>query len=227
MTEIYDLVGVGFGPSNLSVAVSLAESEHPVRARFFDRKPAFSWHSGLMFEGSEMQVSFLKDLVTMRNPNSEYSFLSYLQAQGRLAHFINLRNFYPTRVEFNDYYTWVADQFGDQVEYDTEIVSVTGDYGADGTVDSLAVTVLNRATGDERTVRARNLVIAPGGAPVVPGDVRLGVRVFHASETLDRLNAHFDDRAAPYHFNIVGAGQTAADEFTADVATGLTREAVL
>ena len=32
----------------------------------------------MLLEDATMQVSFLKDLVTLRNPASEYGFLSYL-----------------------------------------------------------------------------------------------------------------------------------------------------
>jgi L-ornithine N5-oxygenase len=60
---------------------------------------------------SELQISFLKDLVTLRNPTSPYSFVNYLKAHGRLVDFINLGTFYPCRMEFNDYLRWVAGQF--------------------------------------------------------------------------------------------------------------------
>jgi lysine/ornithine N-monooxygenase len=47
-----------------------------------------------------MQRSFSAsaDLVTLRNPQSRFTFL-----KDHLNKFINLRNFYPTRIEFNDY----------------------------------------------------------------------------------------------------------------------------
>lgn len=210
--EPYDLVGIGFGPSNLSVAVAAEETGHDLDVLFFERKPAFAWHPGLMFEGSEMQVSFLKDLISMRNPRSRYSFTNYLAENDRLAKFVNLRTFYPTRIEFNGYYSWAADQFAGRVRYGTEVVRVTTRPGADGT-DLLEITVRDTADGTQDTVLARNLVLAPGGQPSVPDDCPLGSRVFHAQDTLFRLAESFSDHSAPYHFNIVGAGQTAADVF--------------
>ncbi|MBQ3659658.1 MAG: PDZ domain-containing protein, partial [Bacteroidales bacterium] len=36
-----------------------------------------------------MQVSYLKDLATLRNPRSGFSFVSYLHDRGRLVDFIN------------------------------------------------------------------------------------------------------------------------------------------
>jgi L-ornithine N5-oxygenase len=211
--DVYDIVGIGFGPSNLAVAVAAAEGETEVTSVFFDRKESFAWHEGLMFDGAEMQVSFLKDLVTQRNPRSKYSFLNYLVERDRLPEFVNLRTFYPTRVEFNDYYAWVADQFKDSVQWGSEVVSVVPERSAVGDeVAHLVITVRDRM-GAERTVKARNLVIAPGGQPLVPPGVELGRRVFHASSTRESLARDFADVSAPYHFNIVGGGQTAADVF--------------
>lgn len=37
----------------------------------------------MLIDDATMQVSFLKDLVTLRNPASEFSFLCYLQSKGR------------------------------------------------------------------------------------------------------------------------------------------------
>lgn len=214
MTEIVDIVGIGFGPSNLSVAVALEESGRPLRALFLEAKPEFAWHPGLLFEGSEMQVSFLKDLVSMRNPTSRHSFLNYLAEQGRLAEFVNLRTFYPSRVEFNGYYRWVAAHFAEQVRYGTRVVAVepVPAAGSDG-VELLRVVFADELTGQRDSVLARNLIVAPGGTPSLPAGTAPGKRIFHAQDTLSRLGASFDDPTAPYHFNVVGAGQTAADVF--------------
>ena len=50
--------------------------------RFLERQPRFGWHRGMLIDDATMQVSFLKDLVTLRNPTSEFSFLCYLQEPG-------------------------------------------------------------------------------------------------------------------------------------------------
>src|SRR5687768_7479125 len=104
----YDVVGVGFGPSNLAVAAAVAEHRGPsLAARFLERQPRFGWHRGMLIDGATMRVSYLKDLVTMRNPASGYSFLSYLHDHDRLADFINYGSAHPLRVEFHDYLDWV------------------------------------------------------------------------------------------------------------------------
>lgn len=202
-----DLFGVGFGPSNIAVAIAGIETQPHLRAEFHDAKPSFAWHPDLMFPDAEMQVSFLKDLVSMRNPRSAFSFLEYLRSKNRLHEFINLRTFYPSRTEFNDYYAWAAHQI-DGVCWGSEVtnVAMAGEYHLD-------VTTVALGSGASETIRTRSLVVADGGTPHIPGNTQLGERLFHASESKRRLEARFVERFAPYRFNIVGAGQTTADLF--------------
>ena len=114
----YDVLGIGFGPSNLALAIALQEQGEregrAYNALFLDRQQDYRWHGNTLVSQSELQISFLKDLVTLRNPSSPYSFVNYLHAQGRLVDFINLGTFYPCRLEYNDYLRWVAQQFADQ-----------------------------------------------------------------------------------------------------------------
>lgn len=111
---VLDLVGVGFGPSNLALAVALNEYNEnatlPITAEFVEVKPEFGWHTGMLLPGTTMQISFLKDLATQRNPKSEFTFLNYLTERGRLTEFINFKTFFPTRLEFHDYLAWAAER---------------------------------------------------------------------------------------------------------------------
>ncbi|HSX98944.1 MAG TPA: SidA/IucD/PvdA family monooxygenase, partial [Streptomyces sp.] len=72
--SIYDVLGIGFGPSNLALAIALHEhsaevgAENGLRVGFLERQPRFGWHRGMLIDDATMQVSFLKDLVTMRDP---------------------------------------------------------------------------------------------------------------------------------------------------------------
>ena len=100
-SETYDVVGIGFGPANLSLAIALEESPQRLSAAFFERQPSLGWHRGMLVPAEKMQVAFLKDLVTFRNPTSTYSFVSYLHERGRLARFVNNQDFFPTRQEFH------------------------------------------------------------------------------------------------------------------------------
>ena len=98
-----DLLGVGFGPSNLALAIAVREhnatADRPITARFLERQESFGWHRGMLIDDATMQVSFVKDLVTQRDPTSDFSFLSYLHTQDRLTDFVNQKSFFPLRVE--------------------------------------------------------------------------------------------------------------------------------
>src|SRR5262245_36348336 len=103
----YSFVGIGFGPSNLALAVAADEISLIHSGMFIERSPRFQWHPGMMFDGARMQISFLKDLATLRNPSSPYTFLQYTKAKGRLEQFVNVNEFRPTRLEYHDYLQWV------------------------------------------------------------------------------------------------------------------------
>ncbi|MFF6911264.1 SidA/IucD/PvdA family monooxygenase [Streptomyces sp. NPDC012466] len=209
---IHDLIGIGFGPSNVAMAIALREHntrvgrQGAVSAHFFEQQPRFGWHRGMLIDDATMQVSFLKDLVTLRNPASEYSFLCYLQSKGRLIDFINHKNLFPLRVEFHDYFEWAAAQVDDMVSYGHEVVGVAP-VTRDGVVDHLEVTV--RSGGGLEIHRARNLVIGTGLRPLMPEGVERGERVWHNSELLARVDEL--EGTSPSRFVVVGAGQSAAE----------------
>ncbi|MFF4262467.1 lysine N(6)-hydroxylase/L-ornithine N(5)-oxygenase family protein [Streptomyces virginiae] len=209
---IHDLIGIGFGPSNVAMAIALSEHnagvgpQEAVTAHFFEQQPRFGWHRGMLIDDATMQVSFLKDLVTLRNPASEYSFLCYLQSKGRLIDFVNHKNLFPLRVEFHDYFEWAAAKVDDMVSYGSEVVAVRPVL-RDGAIEYVDVTA---RSGTELVVhRARNLVIGTGLRPQMPEGVDRTERIWHTSELLTRVAAL--GGADPSRFVVVGAGQSAAE----------------
>lgn len=56
----------------------------------------------------------------MRNPASDFSFLSYLHEKQRLVDFLNHETMFPTRVEYHDYPEWAAARLDGVVRYDSE-----------------------------------------------------------------------------------------------------------
>ncbi|MCW8215546.1 lysine N(6)-hydroxylase/L-ornithine N(5)-oxygenase family protein [Streptomyces halstedii] len=209
---VHDLIGIGFGPSNVAMAIALGEhnadpgTREKISARFFEQQPRFGWHRGMLIDDATMQVSFLKDLVTLRNPASEFSFLCYLKSKGRLIDFINHKNLFPLRVEFHDYFEWAAAQVGDQVSYGHEVVGVAPVLH-DGAVEYLDVTV--RSAEGLAVHRARNLVIGTGLRPRLPEGVERGERVWHNSDLLKKVDGL--EGTSPARFVVVGAGQSAAE----------------
>lgn len=107
-----ELLAIGAGPANLALAVALEElapaglAESTVIAERYD---SVVWQRGMLLPWTQSQVSFLKDLVTLRNPTSRFSFVNYLHNVGRLDEFINLGTFTPYRQEISGYLQWVAD----------------------------------------------------------------------------------------------------------------------
>ncbi|MFE6699233.1 lysine N(6)-hydroxylase/L-ornithine N(5)-oxygenase family protein [Streptomyces sp. NPDC057718] len=212
---VQDLVGIGFGPSNLALAIAVADhnrrdSQRAFRARFIEQQERFGWHRGMLLEGATMQVSFLKDLVTMRDPSSRFSFLSYLQDRGRLADFINQKTFFPTRLEFHDYFEWCAAQFADGVDYGRRVTQLQPVRNVDGRVE--AVDIVSEATAgsaDRRTVRSLNVAVGTGLIPRLPDGVTAGDHVWHTRDLLFKAR---ELKALRYQrFTVVGAGQSAAE----------------
>src|SRR5918992_1263027 len=212
----FDVVGVGFGPSNLGLAVAIEEHNQqvgpdggsPLTSMFLERKPTFGWHSGMLLPDATVQVSFLKDLATMRNPASTFSFVAYLHDRGRLADFINHKTLFPLLVEFNDYFAWAAERLAHLVTYSSEVSEVRPVI-EDGVITAFDVTV-GRPTKQVDVRRARNVVIAAGLDPHLPDGVTRSDRVWHSSELLPQVEELAGERP-PRRLIVVGAGQSAAE----------------
>jgi lysine N6-hydroxylase len=188
-----DAVGVGVGPFNLSLAALLAPTDF--KARFFDRSADFQWHPGLLFPEATIQVSYLKDLVTLVDPTSQYSFLAFLRAHKRLYRFINRAEIRVSRKEFNQYLQWVAGRLPN-VEFGAEVREVAIDK------QSFSVQV------DRRVLHAQNLVLGTGLVPNIPpwGQSYVGDHVFHSN---DYLRHPID--ATGRVVAVVGGGQSSAE----------------
>lgn len=201
-SECRDVVGVGFGPSNLALAIALTETPAAPDAVFLERQPRFGWHRGMLIDDATMQVSFLKDLVTLRDPTSRFTFLAYLHGRGRLVDFINHKTLFPLRTEFHDYLEWVAGQLSHAVRYGSDVVAIRPvTHG--GTVDQLDVVTRTEV------YRTRNVVLGTGLVPYLPDGRLPSDRVWHSHDLLRRIGEL--EARAPKRFVVVGAGQSAAE----------------
>lgn len=56
--KIYDFVGVGFGPANLSVAVAMDDAgmlnKDGLQIKFIESKSEFCWHLGMLLPEADM-----------------------------------------------------------------------------------------------------------------------------------------------------------------------------
>lgn len=203
----YDFIAIGLGPFNLGLAC-LTDPIDELDGLFLERGPDFSWHPGMLLEGSTLQTPFMSDLVTLADPTSRFSFLNYLKQRGRLYPFYIRESFYPLRAEFDDYCRWAAAQLP-SVRFGHDVTSVT--------YDPAAAVYLVRAdhAGRPVTFRARRLVLGTGTPPYVPGSCRGLDGAVHASRYLD----HRDELRERRRIAVVGSGQSAA-EIVYDLLSG-------
>lgn len=191
--DTLDVIGVGIGPFNLSLAALIEPTR--LRALFLEKREAFCWHPGLALPNSRLQVSPFKDCVTLVNPTSPYSFLNYLAQNGRLYSFINKRNTSTSRREFTDYYQWVGQQLR-TLRFNEEVLDVAP--------FSDAYRVSTGAT----TYLARAVVIAIGVEPKIPPCAKPFIcdTVYHAAEYVVRTSPRPEE-----HVLVVGGGQSGAE----------------
>ncbi|MCX4633762.1 SidA/IucD/PvdA family monooxygenase [Streptomyces sp. P9-2B-2] len=210
--EPLDLAGIGVGPFNLSLA-ALAHPLTQLRTAFYDQRPAFHWHPGLLIDGATLQVPFLADLVTLVDPASPWTFLNYLKTRERLFPFYFAERFHIHRAEYDAYCRWVSDKlptlhFGHQIDairwnHERELFEVDfTQLDTDGEAEALGRTY------------ARNLVLGIGTTPHIPVPLRPladapAVPVIHSADYLD----HRERLLAADHLTVIGAGQSGAEIF--------------
>jgi lysine N6-hydroxylase len=207
----HDVIGVGLGPFNLGLAALLAPVAE-LDAVFFEAKPEFSWHPGLLLDGTTLQVPFLADLVTLTDPTSPYSFLNYLHCRQRLYRFYFYERFHVPRQEYDAYCRWVAEQLP-SCHFGRRVLSVkpTGD-------ERWSVLVAGARPGEVVEHRADAVVLGIGSSPSVPDCAaeQLGDTVFHSASYLPRR----DQALAAPSATVIGSGQSAAEVFADLLAHG-------
>lgn len=209
-TPPLDLLGVGAGPFNLSLA-ALADGVPGLRSAFHEQRTSFRWHPGLLIEGATLQVPFLADLVSLVEPTSPWCYLNYLKVRRRLFPFYFAERFHIHRSEFDDYLRWVSTElpsthFGHRVE----VIAWDGGAGAFA-VEFTRLGPDGETLGTGLT-HARNLALGVGTAPYVPEPLRALAAdpvpvVLHSADYL----AQRDRLLAARHVTVVGSGQSGAE----------------
>jgi lysine N6-hydroxylase len=191
----YRCVGIGAGPANLSLA-SLMYPHLELSNLFLEKKESFGWHDGQQIPETSIQVSMLKDLVSLSDPGNPFSFLSYLHEVGRIYHFINARFDAVPRQEFRNYMEW-ASRKNENVVFDQEVVSVEFK-------DTFHIRTRSM------TVTADNVAVGVGVRPCVPAHAQelLGDRQFHVCDFLSKAAS-----LGGLRVGVVGGGQSGAEAF--------------
>ncbi|MEU5551120.1 MULTISPECIES: lysine N(6)-hydroxylase/L-ornithine N(5)-oxygenase family protein [unclassified Micromonospora] len=196
----YDFIGIGLGPYNLGLACLTAPIAE-IDGLFLEARDDVSWHPGMLLESSRLQTPFMADLVTLADPTSPYSFLSYLKEIGRLYPFYIRENFYPLRVEYDAYCRWAAGKLSN-LRFGHQVTAVEYDPADDRYVVTATV------AGETVTHRARHVVLGTGTPPhLPPACAGLTSDAVHNSRYLENRDALRAKRS----ITVVGSGQSAAE----------------
>jgi lysine N6-hydroxylase len=197
------VLAVGGGPANLSLA-ALAEPIGDCSVSVLESRTSVAWHPGLLWGNSRLQVSSVKDLVSLVDPRSRFSFLNFLHEQGRLYRHLVANPHFVSRKEFDQYFTWAAQLLGTYLDERVEAVE------HDGT-RFVVQTSRGRWSAD-------HLVLGVGQVPCAPAFTKQidSPALWHASSHLERgLPVEGKDVL------LVGGGQSGA-EVALDLISGRT-----
>ncbi|MFJ9613936.1 lysine N(6)-hydroxylase/L-ornithine N(5)-oxygenase family protein [Streptomyces noursei] len=191
----HSVLGIGVGPANLSLA-ALLYPHRDLPSLFLDRKEAFSWHDGQQIPGTTLQVTMLKDLVSLADPTSKFSFLNYLHDQGRIYHFVNAQFDAVPRQEFRNYLEWASWRMKNIV-FGEEVQSIDFDG-------------VFRVHTDERVLTADNIAVGVGNRPWIPPAAQAGHSrsQFHVCDFVERAVDLGGKRVV-----VVGGGQSGAEAY--------------
>lgn len=126
MNRYTEVLAIGAGPANLSLA-ALAEPVGDLSVSLIEARESVSWHPGLLLGSSRLQVNSVKDLVSLVDPRSRFSFVNFLHEHGRLYRHLIANADYVSRMEFSQYFTWAAQLLGVYLDEKVEAVEHDGD----------------------------------------------------------------------------------------------------
>lgn len=210
MKQVHELLGVGFGPANISLAIACEEKGFIDRCLFLDRSPSPIWQEQMLFEESldihsNIQNIPYRDLVTPRNPRSKYTFLNYLHESGRLFEQLNMDLLLPMRPDYATYIQWVAGHFAGCLRTNAEIRHIGTAHGQGG---ELLFRIVSKDGAD---YLGRNIVVGTGRPAYIPPafeDLR-STRVAHLSRYKSTLP--IVDDPGTRRIAVVGSSQSAVE----------------
>lgn len=196
---VHDVIGVGLGPFNLSLAC-LLEPLSDCRSLFLERQPEFNWHPGLLLPDATLQNPFLADLVTLADPTSRFSYLNHCKREGRLYRRFIREHYTLSRHEYNRYCQWACAQlrsvrFGSEVRQ-MEHDAAHGHYVVSGVSDRGSF-----------AHRAKKLVLGIGSTPGFPACCEPHQGLVHSSAYLQ----HKRRLQAKRSITVIGSGQSGAE----------------
>lgn len=211
-TTDFDLVVVGFGTAGLSLATALADRGSKANILFLEKQGNFTWQPANVLPDSTVRTSFLRDLITTRNPRSEFTFLNYLHETNQMVQFTNLSQLAPSRLVMGNYFAWVAERMVQRgwVWYGADALRVNAVKNAQQQVSQWTIDVRD-CGGETGSITSKRVVLAVGSKPRIPASLAspgLTDHVLHSSACGSLL-----DNLRDQHIAIVGANQEAAEIF--------------
>ena len=201
--EIYDLIGIGVGPFNLSLA-ALSSPLSGLKTLFVDSRPKFDWHPGMLLDSASLQTPFMSDLVTMADPTSQFSYLNFAKQTGKLYSFYIRENFFLLRQEYNQYCQWVCRQLNN-LKFNFHVENIEYEQH----LDCYRVSGKDKVTSKVQDFYCKHLVLGTGTQPWLPEFCPTDKHVTHSSQYLNN-KAMLQSKS---DITIVGSGQSAAEIF--------------
>lgn len=151
-----------------------------------------------MFDSAKMQTCCIKDLVSLAEPTSPYSFLNYLHINNKIFQFLNKSSFIITRKEFSAYVQWVSRN----LPHINRGILVENILYKNDTFE------VNTNT---QTYYAKNISISIGRDKFLLDNAKslLSEKVFHGLDYLFKENKVIDSK----RIILIGGGQTSAEIF--------------
>lgn len=209
-----DLLCVGFGLSSIAIAAALADRNPDGRVCFFERQSSFSWGPANTLSENKIQTPFLRDLVSMRNPRSRFTFINYLHSTNQLVAYTNASSLYPSKLIMGQYLAWAAEQIEKLgwVSYGSEVIGIDALKQGSG-VGGFAVSYRDVTTGKRSVARSKRVVVATGSSPFIPKALstpELASHVIHSTfsnEIFEHKGPRMPDVA------VIGGSQEGAEVF--------------
>lgn len=207
ITKSYDVLGIGFGPANIALAISLDEELKTLKCKFIESSPTGVWQEQMLLDGSDIQNVPHRDLITPVNPMSKYTFINYLVTHNKFFDYMNLMVLYPLRKEYAKYIKWCADHFSEYVEYNTKVTQITINHD----LDKKPYYIVTTSNGDMYS--AKSIVIGTGRTPYIPKEFAMLSKnsLCHLTQYLTYIDKFKSQKNCCLNIAVVGGSQSAVE----------------
>ena len=214
----YDVVCIGFGTKGLALSTVLADHDSSQKVLVVERDSQFNGDLGFASTESSAGSSFLRDLITLRNPRSEYTFINFLHETNLLVAFTNASQLITSRQLTARYMTWVAEKIQrlGWVAFNKEAVNIKPTkVSADGQVSKWTIDLRANGNGAASKISCRRLIVATGAQSRLPEPLaspKLTSNVLPMSKSAELIK-RVHEANQPLNIAIVGADQESVELF--------------